>query len=251
MIRIDMSEYMEAHSVSKLIGSPPGYVGYDEQNGLSEKVRRKPYSVILFDEIEKAHPDIMNVLLQILEDGILTDSQGRKVSFKNSVIIMTSNIGARTITEKKKLGFSSLEISKDDEYKEIKSSVLAELKKEFKPEFLNRIDETVIFNKLSNEEIRKIIDIGLNKVLKRLSSQNYFFKFDDSIKDFIERKEIDTNNYGARPIRRAIQNYVENKIAEFILDGKVNKNEKNILYAENDEIILKNIDKETLININV
>lgn len=251
MIRIDMSEYMEAHSLSKLIGSPPGYVGYDEQNGLSEKVRRKPYSVILFDEIEKAHPDIMNVLLQILEDGILTDSQGRKVSFKNSVIIMTSNIGARTITEKKKLGFSSLEISKDDEYKEIKSSVLAELKKEFKPEFLNRIDETVIFNKLSNEEIRKIIDIGLNKVLKRLSSQNYFFKFDDSIKDFIERKEIDTNNYGARPIRRAIQNYVENKIAEFILDGKVNKNEKNILYAENDEIILKNIDKETLININV
>ena len=251
MIRIDMSEYMEAHSVSKLIGSPPGYVGYDEQNGLSEKVRRKPYSVILFDEIEKAHPDIMNVLLQILEDGILTDSQGRKVSFKNSVIIMTSNIGARTITEKKKLGFSSLEISKDDEYKEIKSSVLAELKKEFKPEFLNRIDETVIFNKLSNEEIRKIIDIGLNKVLKRLSSQNYFFKFDDGIKDFIERKEIDTNNYGARPIRRAIQNYVENKIAEFILDGKVNKNEKNILYAENDEILLKNIDKENLININV
>ena len=251
MIRIDMSEYMESHSVSKLIGSPPGYVGYDEQNGLSEKVRRKPYSVILFDEIEKAHPDIMNILLQILEDGILTDSQGRKVSFKNSVIIMTSNIGARTITEKKKLGFSSLEISKDDEYKEIKSSVLAELKKEFKPEFLNRIDETVIFNKLSNEEIRKIIDIGLVKVLKRLSSQNYFFKFDESIKEYIERKEIDTNNYGARPIRRAIQNYVENKIAEFILDGKVNKNEKNILYAENDEILLKNIDKESLININV
>ena len=251
MIRIDMSEYMESHSVSKLIGSPPGYVGYDEQNGLSEKVRRKPYSVILFDEIEKAHPDIMNVLLQILEDGILTDSQGRKVSFKNSVIIMTSNVGARTITEKKKLGFSSLEFSKDDEYKEIKSSVLAELKKEFKPEFLNRIDETVIFNKLSKEEIRKIIDIGLNNVLKRLSSQNYFFKFDDSIKDLIERKEIDTNNYGARPIRRAIQNYVEDKIAEFILDGKVNKNEKNILYAENDEILLKNVDKESLVNINV
>ncbi len=251
MIRIDMSEYMESHSVSKLIGSPPGYVGYDEQNGLSEKVRRKPYSVILFDEIEKAHPDIMNILLQILEDGILTDSQGRKVSFKNCVIIMTSNVGARTITEKKKLGFSSLEISKDDEYKEIKSSVLSELKKEFKPEFLNRIDETVIFNKLSKEEIRKIIDIGLNRVLKRLSSQNYFFKFDDSIKDLIERKEIDTNNYGARPIRRAIQNYVEDKIAEFILDGKVNKNEKNILYAENDEILLKNVDKESLVNINV
>ena len=251
MIRIDMSEYMESHSVSKLIGSPPGYVGYDEQNGLSEKIRRKPYSVILFDEIEKAHPDIMNILLQILEDGILTDSQGRKASFKNSVIIMTSNIGARMITEKKKLGFSSLEISKDDEYKEIKDSVIAELKKELKPEFLNRIDETVIFNKLSKEEIRKIIDIGLNKVLKKLSMQNYFFTFDDSIKELIERKEIDTNNYGARPIRRAIQKYVENKIAEFILEGKVTRNEKNILYAENDQIIFKNIDKENFINIKV
>ena len=249
MIRIDMSEYMESHSVSKLIGSPPGYVGYDEQNGLSEKIRRKPYSVVLFDEIEKAHPDIMNILLQILEDGILTDSQGRKVSFKNSVIIMTSNVGARMITEKKKLGFSSLEISKDDEYKEIKSCVLTELKKEFKPEFLNRIDETVIFNKLSNEEIKNIIEIGLEKVLKRLSSQNYFFKFDDSIKELIARKEIDTNNYGARPIRRAIQNYVEDKIAELILDGKVNKNEKNILYAENDNVLFKNVDKENLVNV--
>ena len=241
MIRVDMSEYMESHSISKLIGSPPGYVGYDEQNGLTEKIRRKPYSVVLFDEIEKAHPDIMNILLQILEDGNLTDSQGRKVSFKNSVIIMTSNVGARTITEKKKLGFS-LDTSNNDEYKEIKSAVMMELKKEFKPEFLNRIDETVIFNKLSKEEIRKIIDIGLNKVIKRLNSQNYFLSFDDSIKELIEKKEIETNSYGARPVRRAIQNYVEDKIAEFILDGKINKNEKNVLYVENKEIVLKNLD---------
>ncbi|MBR3614983.1 MAG: ATP-dependent Clp protease ATP-binding subunit, partial [Clostridia bacterium] len=251
MIRLDMSEYMEAHSVSKLIGSPPGYIGYDEQNGLSEKVRRKPYSVILFDEIEKAHIDIMNILLQILEDGILTDSQGRRVSFKNCVIIMTSNIGARAITEKKKLGFSSLEISRDDEYREIKNSVLTELKRELKPEFLNRIDETVIFNKLTKEEIRKIIDIGLSKVIKRLNNQNYFLNVEDSVKELIERKELDTNNYGARPIRRAIQIYIEDKIAEFILDGKICKNEKNILYVENDEVLLKNVDKENLTNIRV
>ena len=246
MIRMDMSEYMEAHSISKIIGSPPGYVGYEEQSGLTEKVKRKPYSVVLFDEIEKAHPDIMNVLLQILEDGILTDSQGRKVSFKNCVIIMTSNIGAREITEKKKMGFSNIENSREDEYKQIKSSVISELKKELKPEFLNRIDETVIFNKLSKEEIREIIDMGLNKVLKRLSSQNYFLNFDNSIKELIEKKEIDTNNYGARPVRRAIQNYVEDKIAELILDGKINKNEKNILYVKDDEITLKNIDKENI-----
>ena len=246
MIRMDMSEYMEAHSISKIIGSPPGYVGYEEQSGLTEKVKRKPYSVVLFDEIEKAHPDIMNVLLQILEDGILTDSQGRKVSFKNCVIIMTSNIGAREITEKKKMGFSNIENSREDEYKQIKSSVISELKRELKPEFLNRIDETVIFNKLSKEEIREIIDMGLNKVLKRLSSQNYFLNFDNSIKELIEKKEIDTNNYGARPVRRAIQNYVEDKIAELILDGKINKNEKNILYVKDDEITLKNIDKENI-----
>lgn len=246
MIRIDMSEYMEAHSVSKLIGSPPGYVGYDESNGLAEKVRRKPYSVILFDEVEKAHSDIMNILLQILEDGILTDSQGRTVSFKNCVIIMTSNVGARAIVEKKRMGFSNLENSEENEYKEIKSSVISELKKEFKPEFLNRIDETVIFHKLSKDEIRKIIDLTLDKVLKRLNLQNYFFIFDDSIKELIERKGIDTN-YGARPIRRAVQNYLEDKIAEFILDGKIDKNEKSIIYVENEEVLVKKIDEGNLI----
>ena len=243
MIRIDMSEYMESNSVSKLIGSPPGYVGYDEANGFAEKVRRKPYSVILFDEIEKAHSDIMNVLLQILEDGRLTDSQGRTISFKNCVIIMTSNIGAREITEKKKLGFSNIEISEENEYREIKNLVIAELKRELKPEFLNRIDETVIFHKLNKNEIRKIIDLMLEKVLKRLSSQNYFFSIDDSVKQLIEKYGVDSN-YGARPIRRAVQNYIEDKLAEFILEGKIYKNEKNIIYAENDDIFVKKIEVE-------
>ena len=238
MIRLDMSEYMEQHSVSKIIGSPPGYVGYEESNGLAEKVRRKPYSVVLFDEIEKAHSDIMNILLQILEDGILTDSQGRTVSFKNTVIIMTSNIGARSITEKKKLGFSNFESSENEENKEIKTSVMSELKRELKPEFLNRIDEIIIFNKLNKDEIRKIIDINLEKVSKRLNTQNYYFEFDDSVKDLVERKGTD-NNYGARPIRRAIQNYVEDKIAEFILDGKINKNEKHMILVKNEEILIK------------
>ena len=245
MIRIDMSEFMESHSVSKLLGAPPGYVGYDEGNVLTEKVRRKPYSVILFDEIEKAHIDVMNILLQILEDGRLTDSQGRTVNFKNSVIIMTSNIGAKLITERKKLGFSNGEnFSDEEEYKEIKVNVLNEVKKEFKPEFLNRIDELIIFHKLNKIEIRKIIDFSLNKVLKRLNMQNYFFAIDDSVRDLIERKGTD-NNYGARPIRRAIQNYVENRIAELILDGKIKKNEKNYIYVENDVVCLKK--KETFI----
>ncbi len=238
MIRIDMSEYMEAHSVSKLRGSPPGYVGFEESNGLAEKVRRKPYSVILFDEIEKAHLDIMNILLQILEDGILTDSQGKTISFKNTVIIMTSNIGARNITEKKKLGFLNSELSEKDEYNEIQNLVMNELKRELKPEFLNRIDEIVIFNKLNSNDIRKIIDINLRKVLKRLNNQNYYFDFDESIKDFIEQKGTD-KNYGARPVRRVIQNYIEDKIAEFILDKKIEENDKYRVLVEDGKIIIK------------
>ena len=232
MIRIDMSEYMESHSVSKLIGSPPGYIGYDESNGLAEKVRRKPYSVILFDEIEKAHVDIMNILLQILEDGILTDSQGRTVSFKNCVIIMTSNIGARQITEKKKLGFiNENDNSENVEYNEIKKSVMGELKRELKPEFINRIDEIVIFHKLNEGEIRSIIDLMLEKVKKRLNDQNYYLEFDESIKEVIQKNGMDSN-YGARPIRRAVQTYIEDKIAEGILNGEINKNKKIVISAE-------------------
>ena len=243
MIRIDMSEYMESHSVSKMIGSPPGYIGYDESNGLAERVRRKPYSVILFDEIEKAHIDIMNILLQILEDGILTDSQGRTVSFKNCVIIMTSNIGARKITDRKKLGFIN-ELSESNEYDEIKKSVMEELKRDLKPEFINRIDEIVIFHKLNKEEIRSIIDLMLKKVKNRLNKQNYLLEFDETIKDVIEKNGTDSN-YGARPIRRAVQNYVEDKIAEGILNGQINKNEKIIICAKDENVYFKNLNNSS------
>ena len=242
MIRMDMSEYMESHSVSKIIGSPPGYIGYDESNGLSEKVRRKPYSVILFDEIEKAHSDIMNILLQILEDGILTDSQGRTVSFKNCVIIMTSNIGARQITNRKKMGFGNEEFSENNEYNEIKKSVMSELKRELKPEFINRIDEIVIFHKLTKFEIASIIDLMLEKVEERLNKQNYYIEFDKSIKKIIQEKGTDSN-YGARPIRRAIQVYIEDKIAEGIINGVINKNEKNVILSDGENIIFRKIEE--------
>ncbi len=196
MIRIDMSEFMEGHSVSKLIGSPPGYVGYDEGGQLTEKIRRNPYSVVLFDEIEKAHPDVMNMLLQILDDGRLTDSNGRTVDFKNTVIIMTSNIGARLITDKKSLGFmgaGSIDDESKKEYENTKKDVLAELKKEFRPEFINRIDEIIVFHKLQNEEIKQIINIMLKQVEKRLEKQNIKIEITEKVKDKILEKGIDTN----------------------------------------------------------
>ena len=209
MIRIDMSEFMESHSVAKLIGSPPGYVGYDEGGQLTEKVRRKPYSVILFDEMEKAHPDVMNMLLQILEDGRLTDSQGRTVNFKNTIIIMTSNVGAKLITDKNKLGFANDKSAENEkqEYENIKKEVLAELKKQFRPEFINRIDDIIVFHKLNNEDINKIMEIMLKQVQKRLELQNYKVEIDDSAKELIAKKGVD-NNYGARPLRRSIQNKI-------------------------------------------
>ena len=239
IVRIDMSEYMEAHSVSKLIGSPPGYVGYDEGGQLTEKIRRKPYSVILFDEIEKAHPDVMNMLLQILDDGRLTDAQGRVVNFKNTVIIMTSNIGARRITDRKSLGFSNT--SKEDsqkDYDNIKKDVMEELKKEFRPEFLNRIDEIIVFHKLSDEEISQIIDIMLKQVEDRMKDNSIIVNIDKSVKELIAKKGIDIN-YGARPLRRAIQSTVEDKIAEAILYGKIKPNKKATLIVENDEVKVK------------
>ncbi len=227
MIRIDMSEYMEGHSVSKLIGSPPGYVGFEEGGQLTEKIRRNPYSVILFDEIEKAHPDVMNMLLQILDDGRLTDSNGRTVNFKNTVIIMTSNIGARLITDKKTLGFTSKEEKNEEkkEYEDIKKDVLAELKKEFKPEFINRIDEIIVFHKLQKEEMRQIVDIMLKQVIKRMEVQNIKIKIDDKVKDKIIEEGTDAN-YGARPLKRTIQSLIEDKIAEAILDGKISKDKE-------------------------
>ena len=239
MIRVDMSEYMEPHSVAKLIGSPPGYVGYDEGGQLTEKIRRKPYSVILFDEIEKAHPDVMNMLLQILDDGRLTDAQGRTVNFKNTVIIMTSNVGARAITDKNVLGFSNSSKDKNEEqekeYENIKKDVMAELKKQFRPEFINRIDDIIVFHKLTDDDIGKIIEIMLKQVKERLSEQEYDVEIDKSVKDLVAKKGIDAN-YGARPLKRAIQSNVEDKIAEAILDGKIIPHKKAKIYAENDEI---------------
>ena len=238
MIRIDMSEYMEPHSVAKLIGSPPGYVGYDEGGQLTEKIRRKPYSVILFDEIEKAHPDVMNMLLQILDDGRLTDATGRTVNFKNTVVIMTSNVGARMITDKNVLGFSQSTDNKEGqekEYETIKKDVMAELKKQFRPEFINRIDDIIVFHKLNDEDIKQIIEIMLKQVQKRLKEQEYNVEIDDTVKELIAKKGIDTN-YGARPLKRAIQSNVEDRIAEAILDGKIIPHKKAKIVAENDEV---------------
>ena len=233
LIRIDMSEYMESHSVSKLIGSPPGYVGYDEAGQLTEKIRRKPYSVILFDEVEKAHPDVMNMLLQVLDDGRLTDSQGRTVNFKNTVIIMTSNIGAKLITEKKSLGFIQEKENSEKEYEDIKKDVMGELKKEFKPEFLNRIDEIIVFHKLEDKEIKEILNVLLANVTKLLKNQGIELTVDEKAKELVISKGTD-KTFGARPLKRAIQTMIEDKIAEAMLDGRV-KNKINVT-AEKDEI---------------
>ncbi len=241
MIRIDMSEYMEPHSVSKLIGSPPGYVGFDEGGQLTEKIRRKPYSVILLDEIEKAHPDVMNMLLQILDDGRLTDAQGRTVNFKNTVIIMTSNVGARMITDKNTLGFTASSDKKEEaqkEYESIKKDVMGELKRQFRPEFINRIDEIIVFHKLTDDDVKQIIDIMLKQVQDRMQKQNIQLEIDDSVKELISKKGFDTN-YGARPLKRAIQNVLEDKIAEEILDGNIKPNKKALIKAEEEKIVVE------------
>lgn len=225
MIRFDMSEYMEKHTVSKLIGSPPGYIGYDEGGQLTEKLRRKPYSVILFDEIEKAHPDVFNMLLQILEDGHLTDSQGRKVNFRNTIIIMTSNVGARLITEKKSsLGFSVDNSSESDKEK-LKETVMAELKKVFKPEFLNRVDDIIVFNKLTEKEINLIAKNMLKEVKNRARGLNIEIDFTDKAVKAISDAGFDPI-YGARPLRRAIQSKIEDKLAEEVLKGEAKSGTK-------------------------
>ncbi len=222
MLRLDMSEYMEKHTVSKLIGSPPGYVGFDEGGQLTEKVRRKPYSVVLFDEIEKAHPDVFNMLLQILEDGRLTDSQGRTVDFKNTVIIMTSNVGARLITDKQKsLGFT--QESKEAKQEDIRSLVLGELKKVFRPEFLNRVDDIIVFNKLTQDEIKQIAGKMLDTLAKRLEAMHIDITFTDAAVTAIADKGFD-DSYGARPLRRAIQSEIEDALSEKMLDGEVSEN---------------------------
>lgn len=230
LIRIDMSEYMEKHTVSKLIGAPPGYVGYDEGGQLTEKVRRKPYSVILLDEIEKAHPDVFNMLLQILEDGRLTDSQGRTVYFENTIIIMTSNAG--TNFKSKGMGFAN------SGYDALESYVKEALRETFRPEFLNRVDEVVVFNQLKKDELRKIIDLMLKEVMDTAWEKKITIKVTDEVKDFILEKGYD-ERYGARPLRRTIQKYIEDEIAEEYLSGKIKEGSDITITLENEKVIIK------------
>ena len=238
MIRVDMSEYMEKHSVSKLIGSPPGYVGYEEGGQLSEKIRRNPYSVILFDEIEKAHPDVFNILLQVLDDGHITDSQGRKVDFKNTIIIMTSNAGAQAIVEPKKLGFSSSNDEKQN-YERMKSSVMEEVRRIFKPEFLNRIDETIVFRALNKEDMKQIVTLMLKDVANRCKTQlNITLTVRDSVKNHIVEKAYNPK-YGARPLRRKIQNEIEDALAEQILDGKIKNGDDVVVTLRKNAVVFE------------
>ncbi|MGE5495016.1 MAG: ATP-dependent Clp protease ATP-binding subunit [Burkholderiales bacterium] len=229
MIRLDMSEYMEKHAVSKLIGSPPGYVGYDEGGQLTEKVRRNPYSVLLLDEIEKAHPDVFNMLLQILEDGRLTDSKGRVVDFKNTVIIMTSNLGVRDI-ETKRIGFSAPGPG-DSGYEQMKQGLLEELKKSFRPEFINRLDDIIVFHKLSPEHTREIVKLMLGNVIKRLEEREITMSYSEDTVDYLAKEGFD-ENYGARPLRRMIQQLVEDQLSEEILEGKISISDNIYMYMK-------------------
>ena len=235
MIRLDMSEYMEKHTVSKLIGSPPGYVGYDEGGQLTEKIRRRPYSVVLFDEIEKAHPDVFNSLLQVLEDGRITDSQGRTVSFKNTVIIMTSNVGAQLLTEQRSsLGFGDSSADTDNERS--KELVLGELKKTFRPEFLNRVDDIIVFNKLTDAEIEEIASRLLGKLADRMRGIGITLRINTGVAAAIAKVGFDPV-YGARPLRRAIQNRIEDPLSEKILDGTFKAGDAVLCSADGDQFV--------------
>ena len=237
MIRVDMSEYMEKHSVSKMIGSPPGYVGHEDGGQLSEKVRRNPFSVILFDEIEKAHPDVFNILLQVLDDGHITDSQGRKVDFKNTIIIMTSNAGAQSIIEPKKLGFGAKEDEKQD-HERMKASVMEEVKRIFKPEFLNRIDETIVFRALNKDDMKKIISIMVRDLQKRCKEQIQIdLVVREAAKESIVEKAYD-RKYGARPLRRKLQDEVEDRLADALIRGEIHAKDRVIVTTKNKEIIV-------------
>lgn len=235
IIRVDMSEYMEKYGVSRLIGSPPGYIGYDEGGQLTEKVRRNPYSVVLLDEIEKAHPDVFNILLQILEDGRLTDGKGKTVDFKNTIIIMTSNVGANKLKKQKTLGFAVVDKDKDTEYEKMKETMIEELKNTFKPEFLNRIDETVVFHPLTEEHLLKIVELMLRGIRERLVEHEIYLHFYDETKKFLVKKGTELN-YGARPLRRVITKYLEDGLSEEILKGNVIKGSSIDVTIEEEEI---------------
>ena len=238
IIRIDMSEYMEKHSVSRMIGSPPGYVGYDEGGQLTEKVRKQPYSVVLFDEIEKAHHDVFNILLQILDEGRLTDSKGRLVDFKNTIIIMTSNVGATKIKQQKTLGFTTIsnEEKEVDEYEQMKECIMSELKKQFRPEFLNRIDDIIVFHALNENHISKIVTLMTEHVIKRLEEMNISLEIDDKTINLIAKSGIDLE-YGARPLKRAIQKELEDELSEAILKGDVKRGSSIITKVKNNKVV--------------
>ena len=238
MIRIDMSEYMEKHSVSRLIGSPPGYIGHDEGGQLTEAVRRKPYSVILFDEVEKAHPDVFNMLLQILDDGRLTDSKGRTVDFKNTVIIMTSNVGATSLKKQNVLGFSAGGNEEKEEYEKMKETIMEELKRTFRPEFLNRIDEVIVFHSLMEEQVKEIVEIMVEDLEKRMKKLNINIKVSDKTIDYISNKGFDPV-YGARPLERTITKMIEDQLAEEILKGSVSKDDNILIDFKEDKLIFE------------
>jgi len=236
VIRIDMSEYMEKHSTSRLVGAPPGYVGYEEGGQLTEKVRRKPYSVVLLDEIEKAHPEVFNILLQVLEDGRLTDSKGRTVDFRNTLIIMTSNVGAETIKKSSQLGFTAPADAMHD-YNQMKEKVMAELKKAFRPEFLNRIDEIIVFHSLNEEHIARIVSLMADELAKRLKEQEIEFKLSDRAKAFLAKIGYDPQ-YGARPLRRAIQKHIEDRLSEELLKGTIAKGDSVLIDERDGELVV-------------
>ena len=243
MVRIDMSEYMEKHTVSRLIGSPPGYAGHEEGGQLTEKVRRKPYSVVLFDEIEKAHPDVWNILLQILEDGIVTDSQGRRVDFKNTIIIMTSNVGAKNITAADTpLGFDgsgeAARRTEEERFARIKDAVMAELRQTFRPEFLNRIDEIIVFHQLTEENIRSIARRMLDTIGSRMAAQGITLQEDDDAEAALAKEGFDAR-YGTRPLRRTLQNEVEDVVAEQMLDGKLQSGDTAHVRLKDDKVVIE------------
>ena len=244
MVRVDMSEFMEKHATSKLIGSPPGYVGYDDGGSLTETIRKKPYSVILFDEIEKAHPDVFNIMLQILDDGRLTDSKGRHINFKNTIIIMTSNVGASMIATQSKLGFSVAADEKKDKYEKLKDTVNEEMKKAFRPEFLNRIDDIVVFSHLSKEEIRQIAELMMKDLFKRLEERDLKMEVTDEVKDFLATDGY-SEAYGARPLRRLIQRKVEDTLAEEILTNAYQAGDTIVLDVKDGKLVFSKKGAET------
>jgi ATP-dependent Clp protease ATP-binding subunit ClpC len=234
LIQLDMSEYMEKFNVSRLIGSPPGYVGYEEGGQLTEQVRRKPYSVVLFDEIEKAHPDVWNLLLQILEEGKLTDNVGRVVNFRNTIILMTSNVGSETIKKQATMGFA-VGGSETDNYERMRERILDESKKVFRPEFLNRLDDVIVFHSLTKPDLITILDLEINKVVGRLKGKNLRLELDEKAKDFLVERGYDPQ-YGARPMRRAVERYLEDPLAEEILRGHLHEGEPIVVSADKDKL---------------